>query len=686
MVFELTAATATMELDADIPVDLGMRYFLEYNMMPITVGIEAPEFQAGVSEYSETGTLVRGTQYFFTTLTESTGDWYRGKNESPVSGESAGGVWSWYTGTKKVHIVFKMEGVAGTRFFVRALSFYDINHANYKGSSDNSQEMCDPGDGNFVSSSDKYMTDCNSSCKWINYCGDSIVQRSSGCGADGKYNGYTCVNGIAYAAEVCDNGTNSTNVYNGCEPGCQELGPHCGDALIDRNSCPSDADWCHIPASGLDKEETCDNGGLNSNDPVSGTVLSTTNYNTCRGDCRPSRCGDGVLDTVRLYDGTLDGQLIEECDCGAPGAYFEATKNQSTVVNGQTVYLCLDESGNELYNTVSAQRAALCRPNCKISRCGDGILDKGEECDDGNFSDHDSCTSECKFNTVGDGILAHSRSYLCEELKNISTTKMQKMKAKGVVDCDNGAITCEQLAAVLNSDSAVKTYFESGVLHCCYNQKLGYATAAEQANHDDHNCEFSYDGSYWKPKDLAVKRCETYAENVSGTNNTNIDIKSHAECVALVENNENNPAYERYDAIEQCERCVDNKCGRSCADGDTKCPNQQQLNCTTKYSNQTDIDDCIEKNKYCNKDTGWNIIGKCGDGKVDSDANEQCDNNIAEETRYYTDLYDGRHVNTSGAWGKTFDGGTRWYNGHYCTGGCRAGSISRSSRIAASSA
>ena len=684
--FSLTGDTATAELNIDVPIDLNLRYLLEFNVMPILPSGDEFTFEAGVNEYDASGNKLENAAYgnaspyfFVTSLADCTdcvratsNGWYRGKNAVPIKGESEGGSNTWYSGTKKVKIFFRMTAVEGTDFLIRALSFYDIAHAraNYEGSIDSSSEMCDPGSDKFAPASNYYMTDCNSSCEWINRCGDSVVQRNTDDCVDGKYNGQTCVGGIDYASEVCDNGTNETNVYNGCEPGCMELGPRCGDGYVDKTNCASGSGaTCHTPTFiNNDKEEQCDKGALNSNTSVSGIAYNLTNYGTCREDCRPSRCGDGVLDTVKLYDGTEDPETIEECDCGAPGAYFEETKNQTTEVNGQIVSICVADDGTELYNTISAQRAVLCRPNCKISRCGDGILDQikdesgnvisGEECDDGNFNDHDSCTTGCKFNVVGDGILAHSRSYLCEELKNLSEAEMQLMASKGVVDCDGtNPTTCADLADAIKTDADVKTYFEQNILHCCYNQKLGGGV-------DDHNCERKVDNTPTSPKDIAIARCESYAKTASGENNTSISPKTHDECVALEKEGG------RYAAWEQCELCTDEKCGRDCDAGDTKCFNQQVLNCSTNPLNttQTLIDDCIEQNRYCD-DTGWNVYGRCGDGKVDESAGESCDRNVDADTRYYTDLYDGRIINTNAPWAGENTSG--WYNGRYCTGPCR---------------
>ncbi len=37
-----------------------------------------------------------------------------------------------------------------------------------------------------------------------------------------------------------------------------------------------------------------------------------------------------------------------------------------------------------------------CRKNCTVPRCGDGVLDGGEVCDDGNTTSGDGCASDCK--------------------------------------------------------------------------------------------------------------------------------------------------------------------------------------------------------------------------------------------------------------------------------------------------
>jgi len=39
---------------------------------------------------------------------------------------------------------------------------------------------------------------------------------------------------------------------------------------------------------------------------------------------------------------------------------------------------------------------SLCRTDCTVPTCGDGILDAGEVCDDGNNVSGDGCAADCK--------------------------------------------------------------------------------------------------------------------------------------------------------------------------------------------------------------------------------------------------------------------------------------------------
>jgi cysteine-rich repeat protein len=46
-----------------------------------------------------------------------------------------------------------------------------------------------------------------------------------------------------------------------------------------------------------------------------------------------------------------------------------------------------------------------CTTQCRIARCGDGFVQPGEECDDGNYDDTDGCVAGCVAATCGDGFV-----------------------------------------------------------------------------------------------------------------------------------------------------------------------------------------------------------------------------------------------------------------------------------------
>ena len=44
-----------------------------------------------------------------------------------------------------------------------------------------------------------------------------------------------------------------------------------------------------------------------------------------------------------------------------------------------------------------------CSEACRLPRCGDGLVEGAEECDDGNLDDNDKCLNGCTIATCGDG-------------------------------------------------------------------------------------------------------------------------------------------------------------------------------------------------------------------------------------------------------------------------------------------
>ncbi len=83
-----------------------------------------------------------------------------------------------------------------------------------------------------------------------------------------------------------------------------------------------------------------------------------------------------------------------------PGAF--AIEISSTFLSGIDTWQYIDGDGapitlvkDEPAYLIALETSAPCRLNCTIPRCGDGILDGGEVCDDGNTTDGDGCSATC---------------------------------------------------------------------------------------------------------------------------------------------------------------------------------------------------------------------------------------------------------------------------------------------------
>jgi len=85
------------------------------------------------------------------------------------------------------------------------------------------------------------------------------------------------------------------------------------------------------------------------------------------------RHGDSIFGPVESCTGGGD----EDCDGAVDCEDFDCTFDPRT-----------DDEKSDTFH-------------CKIPECGDGFLDHGEACDDGNLANNDCCTSDCQFDHYG---------------------------------------------------------------------------------------------------------------------------------------------------------------------------------------------------------------------------------------------------------------------------------------------
>jgi cysteine-rich repeat protein len=99
------------------------------------------------------------------------------------------------------------------------------------------------------------------------------------------------------------------------------------------------------------------------------------------------------------FQNNSDGGVLSGLPIPAPWAITIAPQFQQGISAWQYV-----DGSLRMFDLALSQAATLtafdspsaCRADCTVPRCGDGILDGGEVCDDGNVSGGDGCAADCK--------------------------------------------------------------------------------------------------------------------------------------------------------------------------------------------------------------------------------------------------------------------------------------------------
>ncbi len=231
---------------------------------------------------------------------------------------------------------------------------------------------------------------CNRDCQVE--AGFSCAGEPSSCEAG-------CGDGAVAGQEGCDDGNLLPG--DGCSSSCQvEQGWTCsGSPSVCENLCGNGR---------LDEGEDCDDGNLSSGDGCSSSCQVEEGW-TCSGS--PSVC-ETLCGNGRLDDGEdCDGSNLGGASCTSiPGGYSGGDLACSPGCRFDTVGCSLPGCGNgtidsgEECDDGNSDNGDACLNNCHAAICGDGYVWAGhEECDDGNTVDSDACLNNCHAAICGDG-------------------------------------------------------------------------------------------------------------------------------------------------------------------------------------------------------------------------------------------------------------------------------------------
>jgi fibro-slime domain-containing protein len=214
-----------------------------------------------------------------------------------------------------------------------------------------------------------------------------------------------CGDGIVAGNEVCDDGINDGR-YGGCMPGCLQRGPYCGDKVTenppeqcdDGSNVSTYGGASRVCGPGCVFAPYCGDGIASNGEQCDEGTSNGSGYGHCTAACKLGpRCGDSIVQSAsgeQCDDGVNNGSTGDKCTATC------------TLKCGDGIVEAPEACDNGAAQNTGGYGG--CDSDCTLGpRCGDGIKNATEQCDDGkNDGSYGTCNSNCTLaGYCGDGIL-----------------------------------------------------------------------------------------------------------------------------------------------------------------------------------------------------------------------------------------------------------------------------------------
>ncbi len=281
-------------------------------------------------------------------------------------------------------------------------------------------------------------------CEPADGCGNGVVEGAEACDDGGTIPGDGCsascsVDNLPIGADctIGGNGACASGVCDTTEtPATCEPANRCGNGVLEAGELCDDGngtggDGCSAICfvDGLPTGSDCTNGG--SAACASGVCDTTATPDTCEG---AGTCGNGVVEAGEACD---DGNGTSGDGCSAT-CFVDGLPIGSNCTNGGSAACAVGVCD-------ATETPATCEP---ANSCGNGVLEAGELCDDGNGTSGDGCSATCFVDNLPNGVdclvngAAACASGLCDTTETPATCEPANSCGNGVVEsgeaCDDG--------------------------------------------------------------------------------------------------------------------------------------------------------------------------------------------------------------------------------------------------------